>query len=143
MEIKVRLATTREELDHAREIRKKVFIMEQNVPEDVEIDQYEDTSNHIIALIDDRIIGTARWRKTENGIKLERFAVLSEYRSYGVGTAMTKFILNQLDHSKLIYLNAQESAISFYEKLGFNSMGPRFDEVGIPHQKMIFPKVSK
>ena len=51
MEIKVRLATTRKELDHAREIRKKVFIMEQNVPEDVEIDQYEDTSKHIIALI--------------------------------------------------------------------------------------------
>ena len=48
MEIKVRLATTREELDHAREIRKKVFIMEQNDPEDVEIDQYEDTSTHII-----------------------------------------------------------------------------------------------
>ena len=66
MEIKVHLATTKQELQHVREIRKKVFIMEQNVPEDVEIDQYEDTSNHIIALIDDRIIGTARWRKTEN-----------------------------------------------------------------------------
>ena len=52
---------------------------------------------------------------------------------------MTKFILKQLDQSKLIYLNAQESAISFYEKLGFDSTGSMFDEVGIAHQKMIFP----
>ena len=85
MEIKVHLATTKQELQQVREIRKKVFIMEQNVPEDVEIDQYEDTSNHIIALIDDRFIGTARWRKTENGIKLERFAGLKEKRGLGIG----------------------------------------------------------
>ena len=96
MEIKVRLATKREELDHAREIRKKVFIMEQNVPEDVEIDQYEDTSKHIIALIDNRFIGTARWRKTENGIKLERFAVLKEKRGLGIGNELVRFILEQI-----------------------------------------------
>ena len=64
MEIKVHLATTQQELEHVREIREKVFIMEQNVPEDVEIDQYEDSSNHIVALLDEEFIGTARWRKT-------------------------------------------------------------------------------
>ena len=138
MEIKVRSATTREELDHAREIRKKVFIMEQNVPEDVEIDQYEDTSKHIIALIDDRFIGTARWRKTENGIKLERFAVLKEKRGLGIGKELVRFILEQINTEPDIYLHAQDHVISFYKKLGFYSVGDHFYEGGISHQKMIW-----
>ena len=138
MEIKVRSATTREELDHAREIRKKVFIMEQNVPEDVEIDQYEDTSKHIIALIDDRFIGTARWRKTENGIKLERFAVLKEKRGLGIGKELVRFILEQIKAEPVIYLHAQDHVISFYKKLGFYSVGDHFYEGGISPQKMIW-----
>ena len=75
-------------------------------------------------------------------MKLERFAVLNDYRSIGIGTMMTKFIINQLKNSKLIYLNAQESAISFYEKMGFKPIGPRFKEVNIEHQKMIYSKDS-
>ena len=80
MEIKVHIATTQQELSHVRAIREKVFIVEQNVPEEVEIDEYEDSSNHVIALLDEKCIGTARWRNTEEGIKLERFAVLKEKR---------------------------------------------------------------
>jgi predicted GNAT family N-acyltransferase len=51
---------------------------------------------------------------------------------------MTKFILNNLNKSQLIYLYAQESAINFYEKLGFKSVGNLFEEVGIKHQEMIY-----
>ena len=138
MEIKVHLATTKQELQHIREIRKKVFIMEQNVPKDVEIDQYEDTSNHIIALIDDRFIGTARWRKTENGIKLERFAVLKEKRGLGIGKELVRFILKQIKKESVIYLHAQDHVISFYKKLGFYSVGDHFYEGEISHQKMIW-----
>ena len=143
MDVNVKIVKNDQEKELVLSIRKIVFIKELNIPEHMEIDDNEDLATYVLANIGSEYVGTARWRDTDAGIKLERFAVLSEYRSYGVGTAMTKFILNQLDHSKLIYLNAQESAISFYEKLGFDSMGPRFDEVGIPHQKMIFPKVSK
>jgi predicted GNAT family N-acyltransferase len=53
---------------------------------------------------------------------------------------MTIFILNHLDQSVLIYLHAQESAIGFYEKLGFESTGPKFEEANIVHQKMIYPR---
>ena len=143
MGINVKYVNNDKEKDICLSIRRKVFVEEQNIPENIEMDDELVQSICVCAILDKQYVGTARWRNTDLGIKLERFAVLSEYRSYGVGTAMTKFILKQLDHSKLIYLNAQESAISFYEKLGFNSMGPKFDEVGIPHQKMIFPKVSK
>ena len=143
MEVNIKIVENDQEKELVLSIRKIVFIEELNIPEYMEIDDNEDSATYVLANIGSKYVGTARWRNTDLGIKLERFAVLSEYRSCGVGTEMTKFILKQLDHTKLIYLNAQESAISFYKKLGFDLMGPRFDEVGIPHQKMIFPKVSK
>tara|TARA_B100001079_G_scaffold65777_2_gene55986 strand:+ start:1526 stop:1951 length:426 start_codon:yes stop_codon:yes gene_type:complete len=139
MEVNVKIVESDNEKESVISIRRIVFIQELNIPEHMEIDDNEDLAIYVLAKIEGKNVGTARWRETNSGIKLERFAVLSQYRSYGVGTAMSKFILKQLDQSKLIYLNAQESAISFYEKLGFDSTGSMFDEVGIAHQKMIFP----
>jgi len=139
MEVNVKIVESDNEKESVISIRRIVFIQELNIPEHMEIDDNEDLAIYVLAKIEGKNVGTARWRETNSGIKLERFAVLNQYRSYGVGSAMTKFILKQLDQSKLIYLNAQESAISFYEKLGFDSTGSMFDEVGIAHQKMIFP----
>ena len=139
MEVNVKIVESDNEKESVISIRRIVFIQELNIPEHMEIDDNEDLATYVLAKVEGKNVGTARWRETNSGIKLERFAVLNQYRSYGVGTAMTKFILKQLDQSKLIYLNAQESAISFYEKLGFDSIGSMFDEVGIAHQKMIFP----
>ena len=139
MDVNVKIVESADEKEFVISIRRIVFIQELNIPKHMEIDDNEDLATYVLAKVEGKNVGTARWRETNSGIKLERFAVLNEYRSYGVGTAMTKFILKQLDQSKLIYLNAQESAISFYEKLGFDSTGSMFDEVGIAHQKMIFP----
>ena len=139
MDVNVKIVETYDEKEFVISIRRIVFIQELNIPEHMEIDDNEDLATYVLAKVEGKNVGTARWRETNSGIKLERFAVLNQYRSYGVGTAMTKFILKQLDQSKLIYLNAQKSAISFYEKLGFDSTGSMFDEVGIAHQKMIFP----
>ena len=139
MDVNVKIVKNDQEKELVLSIRKIVFIKELNIPEHMEIDDNEDLATYVLAKVEGKNVGTARWRETNSGNKLERFAVLNKYRSYGVGTAMTKFILKQLDQSKLIYLNAQESAISFYEKLGFDSTGSMFDEVGIAHQKMIFP----
>ena len=139
MDVNVKIVESDDEKEFVISIRRIVFIQELNIPEHMEIDENEDLATYVLAKVEGKNVGTARWRETNSGIKLERFAVLSQYRSYGVGTAMSKFILKQLDQSKLIYLNAQESAISFYEKLGFDSTGSMFDEVGIAHQKMIFP----
>ena len=138
MEIKVHIANTREELENVREIRKKVFIVEQNVPKNVEIDQYEDSSKHIIALLKNEFVGTARWRKTETGIKLERFAVLKEKRSLGIGKKLVEFILKQTKNEPFVYLHAQDHVISFYKKFGFITIGSHFYEGGISHQKMIW-----
>ena len=138
MEIKVHIANTQQELSHVREIREKVFIVEQNVPEEVEIDEYEDSSNYVIALLDEKCIGTARWRNTEEGIKLERFAVLKEKRELGVGKKLVEFILKKIKDEPLVYLHAQDHVISFYAQFGFNPIGDHFYEGGISHQKMIW-----
>lgn len=142
MDVQLNIVKTNDEKNLALNIRREVFIKGLNIPEHLEIDSNEESSKYILAKVDGKSVGTARWRKTDEGMKLERFAVLYDYRSIGIGTMMTKFILNQLKNSKLIYLNAQESAISFYEKMGFKPIGPRFKEVNIEHQKMIYSKDS-
>ena len=142
MDVQLNIVKTNDEKNLALNIRREVFIKGLNIPEYLEIDSNEESSKYILAKVDGKSVGTARWRKTDEGMKLERFAVLNDYRSIGIGTMMTKFILNQLKNSKLIYLNAQQSAISFYEKMGFKPIGPRFKEVNIEHQKMIYSKDS-
>ena len=142
MDVQLNIVKTNDEKNLALNIRREVFIKGLNIPEHLEIDSNEESSKYILAKVDGKSVGTARWRKTDEWMKLERFAVLYDYRSIGIGTMMTKFILNQLKNSKLIYLNAQESAIFFYEKMGFKPIGPRFKEVNIEHQKMIYSKDS-
>ena len=137
MDIDVKIVKSPSEKELVLTIRKDVFIRGLNIPEHLEIDENEDVATYVLAYIKNNPVGTARWRKTEKGIKLERFAVLDKYRSNGIGAKITKFILNNLKETQPIYLFAQESAIKFYEKLGFKSIGNLFEEVGIKHQKMI------
>ena len=106
MEVNIKIVENDQEKELVLSIRRIVFIEELNIPEYMEIDDNEESAKYVLANIESKYVGTARWRNTDLGIKLERFAVLSEYRSCGVGTEMTKFILMQLDHTKLIYLNA-------------------------------------
>jgi len=138
MDINVKIVKSPSEKELVLTIRKAVFIRGLNIPEHLEIDENENVATYVLAYIKNNPVGTARWRKTEKGIKLERFAVLDKYRSNGIGAKITKFILNNLKETQPIYLFAQESAIKFYEKLGFKSIGNLFEEVGIKHQKMIY-----
>jgi len=122
----------------SRRIRETVFIDEQQVPPEIEYDEYEESATHIIALLNGEAVGTARWRQTAEGHKLERFAVLKESRKHGVGAAMVNFILGQTNDGQMRYLNSQLSALEFYRSLGFSPTGPVFYEADIPHRKMIF-----
>ncbi len=140
MPINVNIVSNQNEMDQVLAIRRKVFIEEQQVPETIEIDKYESLATHIIASLDNLPVGTARWRSTEEGIKLERFAVLSEYRGLGIGTALLNFMLREIDRNKTVYLNSQSSAIEFYLRNNFAVIGEIYFEAGIPHQKMILAK---
>ena len=125
----------------SRQIREEVFVVEQQVPPEIEYDEYEQNSTHILARLDGVPVGTARWRKTERGHKLERFAVLKSARGKGVGEALVKFVLNQIEDSEPAYLNSQVSAIPFYARQGFEATGGIFYEAGIPHRKMVLRRV--
>src|SRR5690348_15884299 len=80
-------------IDTAFEIRRKVFVIEQEVEEREEYDEFEPTSIHYLVFVNDIPVGTARWRIAENGIKLDRFAVLKEYRNARAGrTVLLKYL---------------------------------------------------
>lgn len=129
------------DLDAAFDIRKKVFVIEQKVDPAKEYDEFEESSIHFLARIDGIPVGTARWRFTSSGVKLERFAVLKEARGQGVGQALVRVVLadltaNSLTNDKTKYLHAQLGAISLYSKFGFSIEGDIFEECNILHYKM-------
>lgn len=123
--------------EEALPIRTKVFVEEQNVPPDLEYDGKDPEALHYILLLDDKPIGTARWRETNEGIKLERFAILKQYRNNNYGTELLKAVLQDIIPSKKpIYLHAQQKAIPYYERQGFVKEGEEFEEAGIMHYLM-------
>jgi len=138
MDIKVQIVANAVEMEIVRDIRHQVFIVEQNVPQLVEINQFEESARYLLATLDGQFVGTARWRKTTKGIKLERFAVLQEKRTYGVGRALVEFMLEQIKNEAVVYLHAQDHVISFYKKFGFQPVGDYFYEGGISHQEMVW-----
>jgi predicted GNAT family N-acyltransferase len=118
-------------------IRRQVFVVEQNCPPKLEW-EFEDESTHFLATVNDVSAGAARWRKTDKGYKLERFAVLAEFRGMGVGQELVKAVLADLpDDATYVYLHAQIQAVGLYQKIGFETTGPEFEEAGIRHYKMV------
>lgn len=140
--IEVRKVVNKNELQQAFKIREEVFIKEQRVGSDEEYDEYENTSTHFLALSDEGVpCGTARWRATDGGIKLERFAVLKDCRNAGVGQSIMRAILNDIEEDpnvsqQKIYLHAQVTAIDFYKRFGFEVVGDEFMECEIRHFTM-------
>lgn len=123
-------------VEQAFTIRKSVFVDEQKVDPAIEYEN-EDEAIHYLALLNNIPVATARWRKTNEGIKLERFATLKEFRNKGIGAELLKKILEDvIPVSQIIYLNSQLPAIPFYEKYGFHKTGALFYEANIAHYKM-------
>jgi predicted GNAT family N-acyltransferase len=120
-------------------IRKAVFVEEQGVDASLEYD-HEEEAHHYLLFLREKPIATARWRETEKGIKLERFAVLPQFRNRGIGEIILKEVLNDVSSlEKPIYLHAQLKAVSFYERKGFYKVGEKFTEAGIGHFLMKYP----
>ena len=135
--ITVTKITSAEELEKAFAIRDTVFVQEQGCPADLE-HEHDDIAVHFLATASGIPAGAARWRKTEAGYKLERFAVLKAYRGKGIAAAMIEAVLSDLpEDAAYIYLNAQVDAVPVYEKNGFVKVGEQFEEAGIQHFKMV------
>ena len=133
------LSTERPDLaEKALKIRNEVFVKGQHVDVSIEV-EFEEESHHYLLFLDDEPVATARWRKTETGIKLERFATLPEYRNLGYGARLLEEIMKDVEAPGVkIYLHAQLGAVRFYDKHGFIKEGEVFYEANIGHIGMFF-----
>lgn len=117
-------------------IRSKVFIEEQKVPVELEVDEHDPDAIHFLVMNEDKqFIGTARLL---NDGHIGRLAVLKEYRNQGIGTKLLSDILYKAEQLNItrVFLNAQVDAEKFYKNHGFVSKGEVFMDAGIPHIKM-------
>ncbi|GAA4340324.1 GNAT family N-acetyltransferase [Mucilaginibacter gynuensis] len=136
-DIKINTVSNKEQEAAMQAIRYEVFVEEQGCPHELEI-EHDEEATRLLATADGIPAGAARWRKTDKGYKLERFAVLKQYRGKGVAQAMLKAIIDSLPaDASYVYLHAQIQAVGLYEKNGFVQEGPEFEEAGIRHYKMV------
>lgn len=136
----VKIVQSEREKQEAFEVRKIVFVEEQNVPLEEEIDEYDNTATHFVLYDGDSPVGAGRFREVDGYGKVERICVLSSYRkSKGAG----RIIMDQIEqHAKeegftKLKLNAQTHAEGFYSKLGYETVSDIFMDAGIPHVTMI------
>jgi hypothetical protein len=117
-------------------IRYKVFVDEQNVPEELEIDGFDDDAVHVLVMLDDKAIGTGRILSDGH---IGRVAVLKQYRGQGVGKLIMKKLIESAKDNQLesLWLSSQWYARGFYSDLNFECIGEKFEEAGIDHIKMI------
>ncbi|TPK41918.1 GNAT family N-acetyltransferase [Mesorhizobium sp. B2-5-4] len=122
----------------ALEVRRKVFIVEQNVPETVERDAYDAEATHVVAIDGGDVVGTLRIVFLTEHAKFGRVAVLRQARGNGIAMRMMQAGM-QIARSRgenRFYLTSQTDKTALYEKLGFVACGDEFEEAGIPHRAM-------
>ena len=119
-----------------RDIRRRVFIEEQRVPESLEWDEFDAVSQHLLAETETGI-AIATGRLLPDG-HIGRMAVLPEWRRRGVGYAVLLVLIEaaRARGDQSVRLHAQVHALGFYGKAGFVAEGPVFDDAGIPHRTM-------
>lgn len=127
------------DLEPAFDVRRDVFVDEQDVDEAIEIDGKDPDAHHVLARIDGDPVGTARLREIDESTgKVERVAVRSEYRRTGLGRDIMDAVESLAADRGLdrLELHAQTHVEEFYEKLDYETTSGVFEEAGIPHVEM-------
>ena len=136
-------AANDKEINGAFNVRREVFITEQGIHEDIELDGYDRSALHVVVIADeDRVIGTARVLSLPmNQAKIERMAILQSWRRKRIGMGIISFLVKELRSRRIqqVVLHAQYPAIAFYKSCGFKKSGSPFYEAGIKHIKMLKP----
>jgi len=117
-------------------VRREVFVVEQGVPEEIEIDEDDPVSIHFLACdFDGSPIGTARLLPQG---RIGRMAVRASWRRRGVGGSLLSAAMETARQrgDECLRLHAQVHSMAFYESLGFTVCGDEFEEAGIPHREM-------
>lgn len=139
-QIEIKIVQYAEVLSEIRAIRHQVFTLEQGVDPELEFDGQDDTAQHLLAYLNTEPVGTARIRYlSPQTAKIERVAVLSTARGQGIGCKLLEVALETIaaNNVEKTMIHAQEYIKKLYLNLGFEQVGDRFEEAGIPHVKMI------
>ena len=128
-----------EQMKHAHEIRRRVFIEEQHVPEEIEMDEDDAHAFHALAILDDTPVGCGRYVAHGDEVKIGRMAVLPDVRTRGIGREILRYLMRVARERRYrnAVLHAQMTAEGFYLKNGYKPVGDVFEEAGIPHRKMV------
>ncbi|MEQ1951591.1 GNAT family N-acetyltransferase [Mesorhizobium yinganensis] len=120
-------------------LRREVFIGEQGVPEQDEVDGLDGICTHVLATSDGKPVGAARFHVVGGAVKIQRVCVSRDFRGRGAGASLIHFIVDHARYHRLApyaRLGSQTHAFEFYRKLGFEAYGDDYIDAGIPHRDM-------
>lgn len=136
--LRIELLPWSEARAHAEPIRLAVFVKEQGVPAELEMDERDPACVHAIAFLEGKAVGTGRLLPDAH---IGRMAVLREFRGRGVGSAILRKLMEKAQQrgDRAVVLSAQVHAAAFYDAHGFTAFGEVYEEAGIPHRDMRCP----
>ena len=134
----VKLVETEEDMEAAVGIRFRVFVDEQSVPPEIELDEYDAVATHAIALVEGKAVGTGRAIVDGGAARIGRMAVDRAHRRGGVGGLILRFLEDDAREqgAREFVLHAQEYVKAFYATHGYVEHGDPFMEAGIRHVEM-------
>jgi predicted GNAT family N-acyltransferase len=134
----VEIQTTDPLMSAVYALRHDVFVLEQGVPEELEVDEDDNVAIHLAALSDGHVIGTLRILRHGRTAKIGRMAISASSRKKGIGRELMEFAAATASRrgDEEIILGAQLTASEFYRRLGYVEEGAVFDDGGIPHVMM-------
>ncbi len=138
MKLNIKRVSTAKELEHVYALRIEVFVYEQKVPFDLEMDEDDKRAIHVLATLDDEAVGCGRIVFDKEHAHIGRVAVKKKHRGKGIGKQLMLYLINICKDkgAKDIVLHAQLQALKFYKNLGFQAYGDYFLDAGIQHQAM-------
>ncbi|MCE5222700.1 GNAT family N-acetyltransferase [bacterium] len=138
----VKVVSTEEERQSAFDLRTEVFVREQHVPTELELDELDKTATHVIAMEDNQVVGCGRIIMEGSTAWIGRVAVKKNYRGRKVGKRLMETMMQiSVDRgAKTISLHAQIQVEPFYRKLGYIPHGKTFMDAGIEHIEMSLQK---
>ena len=141
MKLDIRFIQNSKDMLSCLELRRTVFIEEQNVPENEEVDGDDPDCDHILLTVSDIPVGAARLKYYNDFIKVQRVCVLKNYRGQGIGSKIINFIIRHVEKNDIrssVRLGSQIHALEFYKRLGFIEFGEEYLDAGILHKDMEF-----
>ena len=141
MLLDIRFTQNNKDMLSCLNLRRTVFIEEQNVPENEEVDGDDPGCDHILLTVSGIPVGAARLKYYNDFIKVQRVCVLKNYRGQGIGSKIINFIIRHVEKNDIrssVRLGSQIHALEFYKRLGFIEFGEEYLDAGILHKDMEF-----